>query len=74
MLPLDIAMQRIGAARLSADGVVITVGEVGPLAVVASLFVLTALASQVMPNPAVVVLRVPIALSAAKIPGCLCMP
>ena len=74
MLLLDIAMQRIGAARLSADGVVITVGEVGPLVVVASLFVLTALASQVMPNPAVVVLRVPIALSAAKIPGCLCMP
>jgi len=66
MLPLGIAMERTGAARFLAEGVVNTVGGWGPLAVVASLFILTALASQVMPNPAVVVLLAPIALNTAN--------
>jgi di/tricarboxylate transporter len=66
MLPLGIAMQQTGAARLLADGVVSTVGELGPLAVLAGLFVLTTLATQVMPNPAVAVLLAPIALNTAN--------
>jgi di/tricarboxylate transporter len=66
MLPLGIAMQQTGAARFLADGVVATVGGLGPLAVVAGLFVLTTLATQVMPNPAVAVLLAPIALSTAN--------
>jgi di/tricarboxylate transporter len=69
MLPLGIAMERTGAAQLLAGGVVNTVGGVGALAVVAGLFILAALASQVMPNPAVVVLLAPIALSAANDTG-----
>lgn len=69
MLPLGIAMERTGAARLLADGMVNMVGGLGALAVVAGLFVLAALASQVMPNPAVVVLLAPIALSAANDTG-----
>jgi di/tricarboxylate transporter len=66
MLPLGIAMQQTGAARFLADGVVATVGGLGPLAVMAGLFVLTTLATQVMPNPAVAVLLAPIALSTAN--------
>lgn len=66
MLPLGIAMERTGAARFLAEGMVSTVGGLGPLAVLAGLFILAALASQVMPNPAVAVLLAPIALNTAN--------
>jgi di/tricarboxylate transporter len=65
MLPLGIAMEQTGAASFLAEGVVGLVGGFGPLAVTASLFILTSLATQVMPNPAVAVLLGPIALNAA---------
>ncbi|MGD2157253.1 MAG: SLC13 family permease, partial [Anaerolineales bacterium] len=65
MLPLGIAMQNSGAARFLAEGVVSMVGGFGPLALVAGMFLLTALASQVMPNPVVTVLMAPIAISTA---------
>jgi di/tricarboxylate transporter len=66
MLPLGIAMEHSGAASLLAEGVVSLVGAYGSLAVMASLFVLAALASQVMPNPAVAVLLAPIAYNTAN--------
>jgi di/tricarboxylate transporter len=66
MLPLGIAMEQTGAARFLAEGMVGFVGGLGPLAVMASLFILAALASQVMPNPAVAVLLAPIAYSTAN--------
>jgi di/tricarboxylate transporter len=66
MLPLGIAMEQTGAARFLAERVVGLVGGLGPLAVVAGLFILAALASQVMPNPAVAVLLAPIALNTAS--------
>jgi di/tricarboxylate transporter len=66
MLPLGIAMEQTGAARLLAEGMVGLVGPLGPLAVVAGLFLLAALASQAMPNPAVAVLLAPIALNTAS--------
>jgi len=65
MLPLGIAMQQSGAANLLAEGMVELVGPLGPSAVMAGLFLLTALASQVMPNPAVAVLLAPIAMNTA---------
>lgn len=65
MLPLGIAMEQTGAARVLAEGMVGIVGASGPLAVMAGLFILAALASQVMPNPAVAVLLAPIALNTA---------
>ncbi|UCF60656.1 MAG: SLC13 family permease [Anaerolineaceae bacterium] len=65
MLPLGIAMEQTGAARFLAEGVVNIVGSLGPLAIMAGLFILAALASQVMPNPAVAVLLAPIALNTA---------
>jgi di/tricarboxylate transporter len=65
MLPLGIAMEQTGAASFLAEGMVSFVGGLGSLAVLAGLFILAALASQVMPNPAVAVLLAPIALNTA---------
>ncbi len=65
MLPLGIAMEQTGAARLLAEGIVLAVGGISPLAVMGGLFVLAAMASQVMPNPAVAVLLAPIAMNTA---------
>lgn len=66
MLPLGIAMERTGAAQFLANGMVGLIGDMGPLAVMAGFFMLAALASQFMPNPAVAVLLAPIALRAAS--------
>jgi len=65
MLPLGIAMQKTGSASLLAERLVSLIGDFGPEAVMAGLFILAALASQVMPNPAVAVLLAPIALNTA---------
>jgi di/tricarboxylate transporter len=65
MLPLGLAMDQTGAARLLADGVVSAAGGYGPRAVLAGLFLLTSLATQIIPTAALVVLMSPIALSAA---------
>ena len=66
MLPLGTAMEQTGAASYLAEGMVALVGPFGPLAVTGGLFLLAALASQVMPNPAVAVLLAPIALNTAS--------
>ena len=66
MLPLGIAMEQTGAAQFLAEGMVRLVGDFGPTAVMAGLFLLAALASQVMPNPAVAVLLAPIAYNTAN--------
>jgi di/tricarboxylate transporter len=66
MLPLGIAMEQTGAAELLAETMVSLVGDLGPRAVMASLFILAALITQVMPNPAVAVLLAPVALNTAS--------
>ena len=66
MLPLGIALQNTGAASFLAQEMVRLVGDWGPVAVMAGLFILAALSSQVMPNPAVAVLLAPIALNTAN--------
>ena len=65
MLPLGIALQTSGAATFLTDSMIDLIGDAGPLAVLAGLFVLSVLASQVMPNAAVVVLMAPIAIASA---------
>jgi di/tricarboxylate transporter len=69
MLPLGLALEQTGAARLAAEAVLAAVGGSGPRAVMAGLFLITMLGTQVMPNPAVVVLVSPIALSASASAG-----
>ena len=66
MIPLGIAMQKTGAASFVATWMVSLLGVYGPMVVMAGLYVLTSLASQVMPNPAAAVLLVPIALNTAS--------
>ncbi len=66
MLPLGIAMDQTGAAQLLANGMVGLIGGMGPTAIMAGFFILAALTSQFMPNPAVAVLLAPIALRTAS--------
>jgi di/tricarboxylate transporter len=65
MLPLGLAMENTGTARLLADQIVGLVGNWGPLAVMMGIFVMTGLLTEVMSNAAATVLAVPIAIDAA---------
>ncbi len=65
MLPLGIAMQTSGTAQFLATELVTRLQPYGTQAMIGGLFLLTVLASQVMPNPVVTVLLAPIALSTA---------
>jgi di/tricarboxylate transporter len=64
MLPLGTAMQDTGAASYLADQVMLLLGEAGPWPVIAGLYVLTAMATMIIPTAALVVLMSPIVLSA----------
>ncbi|HKJ26235.1 MAG TPA: SLC13 family permease, partial [Anaerolineales bacterium] len=66
MLPLGIAMQTSGTAEFLASEVVAFLAPYGTRALIGGLFMLTVLASQVMPNPVVTVLMAPVALSTAS--------
>ncbi len=66
MLPLGVALQKSGAARFLTEGVVATVGGLGPLWIVAALYLVTAFAAQVMPTAAVAILMAPIAFNTAQ--------
>jgi len=69
MLPLGTALDNSGAAQYLANGVVQTVGPLGPVAVMGGLMALTFLATCVIPTAALVVLLVPIVLSTASSMG-----
>lgn len=66
MLPMSTALERSGAITLIADVVVATLGDLGTLAVMAGLFVLTAAFSQFISNTATTVLVAPIAALVAQ--------
>lgn len=63
MLSLGLAMQETGTASLVAEAVLGKLAAYGPHALVAGLFLITALSAQVIPTAAVAVLISPIALS-----------
>jgi di/tricarboxylate transporter len=65
MLPLGTALDKTGAARLLAEGVVNLLGPLGPHAVLFGLLAITFLATSIIPTAALVVLMVPIALKTA---------
>jgi di/tricarboxylate transporter len=69
MLPLGIAMQNSGAARFLADQILAPLQSLGAIAVLAGLFLLTTLGSQVMPSYVVAVLMLPIAVNTATFTG-----
>lgn len=65
MMPLSVAMSKTGAAALLADHLVSTVGSLGPLALIAGLFVLTAVLGQLISNTATALIIIPIATAVA---------
>jgi len=65
MLPLGIAMETTGTARYIADQMLSAIGSMGPIAALASIYILAALVTQPMSNAAAMVLVVPIALDTA---------
>ncbi len=66
MLALGLAMEDSGTAELIAREVVGRAAEMGPRILIASIFLICALAAQFVPTSAVAVLVAPIALSAAS--------
>ncbi len=64
MLPLGTAMQQSGAAEYLATQVMSLLGDAGPWPVIMGLYVLTAMATMIIPTAALVVLMSPIVLSA----------
>jgi di/tricarboxylate transporter len=65
MLPLGAALENSGAAQMGAAALVTAVGDLGPRWVVAALFTVTVLGTQIIPTAALVVLMAPVALSTA---------
>ena len=65
MMPLSTAMVETGAAKLLAEGLVDIVGDAGPLALLAGLFVLTAIMGQLISNTATALIMIPISVAAA---------
>ena len=65
VLPLGIAMQKSGLAQTVADFGVDMVGGLGPLAVLAAIYLITALLTEMMSNNAAAVLITPIAFTTA---------
>ncbi|MEE8426514.1 MAG: SLC13 family permease [Woeseiaceae bacterium] len=64
MLPLGTAMQDTGAATYLAGQVMTLLGDAGPWPVIMGLYVLTAVATMIIPTAALVVLMSPIVISA----------
>jgi di/tricarboxylate transporter len=69
MMPLSTAMMETGAAKMTAEGLVSLVGDAGPLALIAGLFVLTAILGQLISNTATALIVIPIGVAAATSMG-----
>jgi len=69
MLPMATALEQTGGVELIADGLVESLGEIGPVALMAGLFLITSIFSQFISNTATTVLVAPIAMRAAMEAG-----
>ena len=65
MIPLSTALQQTGAADQMAHQLLVWVGDAGPRALVAGLFVLTVILGQLISNTATALIVAPIAVAAA---------
>jgi di/tricarboxylate transporter len=65
MLPMSIALEKVGLVSLVAQGLAQYLGELGPLFVLAGLFAITSFFTQIISNTATTVLVAPIGLAAA---------
>jgi di/tricarboxylate transporter len=66
MIPLSTAMDKSGAAARMAELLIRVVGDAGPYALLAGLFVLTAILGQLISNTATALIIIPIAVVAAN--------
>ncbi|MBN2470824.1 MAG: anion permease, partial [Anaerolineae bacterium] len=66
MLPMSIALEEVGLVNLAAQSLSNTLGSLGPLAIMAGLFLVTSFFTQVLSNTATAVLVGPIALATAQ--------
>ncbi len=69
VLPLGIALERSGGADWLAQNAIGLVGQMGPVASLAMIYLLTAVMTELMSNNAAAVLVVPIAISTAESMG-----
>ena len=65
MLPMATALEKTGGIQLIVNALVGSLGELGPIALMAGLFLLTTVFSQFISNTATTVLVAPIAMAAA---------
>ncbi|MBJ9976373.1 SLC13 family permease [Pseudomonas sp. S75] len=66
MLPFALALQQTGGIDLAVTGLVDLLGDAGPTAILACLFILTALIGLFISNTATAVLMAPVAISTAQ--------
>ena len=66
IIPLGVALQTSGGAALAANFLIATLGQFGPLATLAAVYLMTSIATEFLSNNASAVLVVPIALAAAE--------
>ncbi|XUJ35230.1 SLC13 family permease [Bradyrhizobium japonicum] len=69
LIPLSTAMYKTGAAYLIADTLVAVVGNASPYALLAGLFLLTALIGQLISSTATTLIVIPIAIASAEAVG-----
>ncbi len=69
MLPLGVAMSDSGAAAFLANGLLAALGPLGPWPVIAGLYLVTSLATMIIPTAALVVLMSPIVLTSCQVLG-----
>ncbi|WP_155987955.1 SLC13 family permease [Gorillibacterium massiliense] len=65
MIPMSIAIEKTGAAGLLSEGLVNSLGSIGPLALLAGVYFTTSILTLFISNTACAVLLAPIALAAA---------
>lgn len=69
MLPMSTALQKVGLVDVVANGFTGILGDMGPMAILAALFLLTSVFTQVLSNTATAVLIAPIAFATATSMG-----
>ena len=65
MIPMGLALQKTGVAQMAANGLVESLGVLGPSVLLAGIFLLTTTFSQTINNSATAVLMAPIAIIAS---------
>nr|WP_297912300.1 SLC13 family permease [uncultured Allomuricauda sp.] len=69
MIPMGLALQKTGLAQIAATSLVNSLGKIGPIALLAGIFLLTTAFSQTINNSATAVLMAPIAIMASSTLG-----